>query len=355
MPKAWLAQNESQVFGFKMKKLLTAFWNVLLAGIALGSSFTAFAGNHVVIIAGKGGTTEYAARFGRHAKQLQDLLQQQYGFRPEQITVLAESGAPLASTHVNVETTFMKLATTMRSEDVLLVVLLGHGTADANFSKFNLVGADLRDLDFARLLERVPARQQVLINTAAASAGFAEKLAREDRVIITATRSAEEKYATIFPEYFIEALTKGEEVDLNKDQKISLLEAFDYARDRVVRFYEQANRLRPEHPLLEDNGDGLGSEIPVAQAFIAEINATPTDGRLAARTFFNAGTVASSGSELAPEVGGPLGQRKAKLLAEIATLKSRKSTLSPAEYERKLEELFIALARLNREIKQSKP
>lgn len=355
MRKAWLATNASHVSVFKMKKHFRTFQNLLLAGLAFCSSFTAFAGNHVVIIAGRGGTTEYAAKFGRDAKQLQELLQQQYGFRPEQITVLAESGAPLASTHVNVETTFIKLATAMRSEDLLLVVLLGHGTADANFSKFNLVGADLRDIDFARLLERVPARQQVLINTTAASAGFAEKLARADRVIITATRSAEEKYATIFPEYFIEALTKGEEVDLNKDQKISLLEAFDYARDRVVRFYEQANRLRPEHPLLEDNGDGLGSEIPVAQAFIAEVNATPSDGRLAARMFFNAGTVASSGSEMTPEIGGPLGQRKAKLLAEIEALKSRKSTLSPTEYERKLEELFIALARLNREIKQSKP
>ena len=324
----------------------------LLAGIVFYCSVTAQAGNHVVIIAGKGGTAEYSAKFSRDAKQLQEVLRRQYGFTPEQITLLAESGATLPSTAVNVETTFMKLAATLRAEDALVIVLFGHGTADANFAKFNLVGADLRDLDFARLLERVPARQQVLVNTTAASAGFIEKLARQERVIITATRSAEEKYATVFPEYLVEAFMKGEEADLNKDQKISFLEAFDYARDRVVRFYEQAQRLRPEHPLLEDNGDGIGSEIPVAQAFTANVASAPSDGALAARLFFSPGVGALTA---APNAAGPLEQKKANLLAEIEALKARKGTLTAAEYERKLEDLFLALARLNREIKQSKP
>jgi hypothetical protein len=260
----------------------------------------------------------------------------------------------LTCTATNVETTFMKLAGALQAEDVIVVVLFGHGTADANFAKLNLIGTDLRDIDFARLLEHLPARQQVIVNTTAASAGFIEKLARSERVVITATRSAEEKYVTVFPEYFVEAFVKGEEVDLNKDRKISFLEAFDYARDRVVRFYEQANRLRPEHPLLDDNGDGLGSEIPAAQGFTAKVSSAANDGMLAARLFFDAGAAAAL-SEAPATLAGPLEQKKAKLLAEIETLKTRKASLPAPEYERKLEELFVALARLNREIKQSTP
>ena len=336
----------------KKKSFLALCRRTVLAAIILCSSLATHASNHVVIVAGKGGTTEYSAKFGRHAKQLQETLLQHYGYKPEQLTLLAESGATLACTRVNVETTLMKLAGAMQSEDLLVIVLFGHGTADANFAKFNLVGEDLRDLDFARHLERVPARRQVIVNTSAASAGFIEKLVRNDRVIITATRSAEEKYATVFPEYFVEAFTKKDEADLNKDQSISFLEAFDYARDRVVRFYEQANRLRPEHPLLEDNGDGMGSEVPVAQAFSAEVFSTPSDGALATRLFFNAGAAAMIE---AARAAGPLEQKKAKLLADIEALKSRKTAMPVAEYERKLEELFIALARLNREIRQGKP
>ncbi len=335
---------------FKLEHLRHA----ALASLILCWSFAAHAGNHVVIIAGKGGTAEYSAKFGRHARQLQETLLRQYGFKAEQITVLAETGGSLTCTAANVETTFLKLAGRLQAEDAMVLVLFGHGTADANFAKFNLAGADLRDWDLARLLESLPARQQVIVNTTAASAGFIEKLARKERVVITATRSAEEKYATAFPEYFVEAFVKGEEVDLNKDQKISFLEAFDYARDRVVRFYEQANRLRPEHPLLDDNGDGLGSEIPVAQAFTAKVSSAPNDGLLASRLFFNAG-VAAAIAETPAAVAGPLEQKKVKLLAEIENLKTRKSSLPVSEYERKLEELFIALARLNREIKRNTP
>ncbi len=314
------------------------------------------ASNHVVIIAGKGGTVEYSNKFGGYAKQLHEALVNSYGYNSAQITVLAETGAPQVCNATNVEAAFMKLANTLKAEDQIIVVLFGHGTADANYAKLNLVGADLRDFDFARLLEKLPAQQQALVNTTAASAEFIEKLARKDRVVITATRSSEEKYATAFPEYFVEALMKGEEADLNKDTKISLLEAFDYARDRVVRFYEQANRLRPEHPLLDDNGDGFGSEIPVASAFAAKLDDAPADGRLAARTFFAPGAAATANPEVISSAPpGPLEQQKAKLLADIENLKSQKSSMPVNEYERKLEELFIALARLNREIKQNTP
>jgi len=328
---------------------------LVLAALVLCCSFVWGASSHVVIIAGKGGTTEYTAKFGRYAKQLHDALTSKHGFAPAQITLITEAGTDLTCTAVNVEATFVKLANTLKTGDLLVVVLFGHGTADANYAKLNLVGTDLRDWDFARLLEHLPGQQQVFVNTASASAGFIEKLARKDRVIITATRSAEEKYVTVFPEYFVEAFEKGEEVDLNRDQKISLLEAFDYARDRAVRFYEQANRLRSEHPLLEDNGDGIGSEIPVANAFVTEIGTVPADGSLAARIFLNPGAASVTSSENVTRPNSPLEQRKAKLLAEIDGLKTQKQSMPVHEYERKLEELFIALARLNREIKQSTP
>lgn len=333
------ARSQDTLYGV----MLSLFF---FAGLLHGASA------HVVIISGKGGTSDYSAKFSRHAKQMHEALTKRHYFAEEQIIILSETGTALPCTAPNVESTFIKLAGVLKPEDVFFLILIGHGTADASFAKFNLIGSDLRDFDFARLLEHIPARQQVVINTAPASAGFIEKLTRDNRIIITATRSAEEKYATVFAEYFVEALQKGEEADLNKDQKISLLEAFDYTRDRVVRFYEQANRLRPEHPLLDDNGDGVGSEIPLANAFTLEVDARPVDGALAARIWFAPAT--SDAPRPTAENGG-LAQKKARLLADIENLKSRKQAMSVPEYERKLEELFIALARLNREIKASTP
>jgi hypothetical protein len=330
-----------------------------------------FSGTRVLIIAGKGGAPEYTERFKSYAQRLQNALVTHHHFAPEQIVVLSEnetaSSPPLNCTAQNVDRVFSESTAQLKKDDQFVVVLFGHGSSDGAVSKFNLAGPDLRDLDFARLLERVPAQRQIFVNTTAASAGFIEKLARHNRIVITATRSPEENFTTQFPEYFVEAFEKKDEADLNKDQQVAMLEAFDYARDQTVRFYEQANRLRPEHALLEDNGEGAGSETPAnyaaGPASASDEHVQKNDGALAAQTnLISEGrwasgaapaTSATPSSMLA--ASHPLAQKKLKLLGEIESVKAQKGSMPVAEYERKLEALFIELAKLNREIKKASP
>jgi hypothetical protein len=304
-----------------------------------------FAADHVIIIAGKGGQPDFTEKHAQFARQLHDVLTAKHGFAEQQITVLAESSAGLPfvttlCTAEKVQQAFAQLANSVQKTDLVAVILFGHGTYDGDWAKFNLAGPDLRDLDWAQLLDRLPAERQVVINTTAASGPFVEKLSKPNRIIITATRSGDEQYATAFPEFFVEAFLKSSEADLDKNGNLSLLEAFDYSRDQVVRFYENANRLRPEHPLLDDNGDGNGSETPAAHS---------GDGQLAARTFLMpraSATLQPTGAS-----DNPLEKEKARLLTEIENLKARKNNLPEPEYNRKIEELFIRLAKLNRQIK----
>ena len=44
--------------------------------------------------------------------------------------------------------------------------------------------------------------------------------------------------------------------DLDKDERVSMLEAFTFARAEVGRVYERDNRLLTEHAMLDDDGDG---------------------------------------------------------------------------------------------------
>jgi hypothetical protein len=306
------------------------------------------AADQIIIVAGKSGQPDFAEKYAQFIRQLHEVFLTKQGFSSTQITVFAESGAqfPFATTSCTVEKiqmAFAQLANNLQKADLVAVILLGHGTYDGDWAKFNLEGPDLRDLDWAQLLDRLPSPRQVFVNTTSASGPFIEKLSKAGRVVITATRNGEEKYATTFPEYFIEALQKPDEADLDKNGTVSLLEAFDYSRDRVVRFYETANRLRPEHPLLDDDGDGNGSETPAANS---------GDGQIAAKTFLVAN--ASSASQPAITSNNPLEKEKARLLAEIENLKARKNTLAESEYNRKIEELFIRLAKLNRQIKANR-
>lgn len=295
--------------------------------------------DRIIIIVGKGGQPAYTEKFNGYADKLDRALTSQLGYQSSQITVLRESSGDSAA---QVQRAFAQLANISNDEQVT-VIYFGHGSYDGQWAKVNLAGPDLRDVDLTTLLDHLPARQQIFVHTGAASGPFVQKLSRPNRVIITATRGGDENHTTVFPEYFIEALTAGSEADLDKNGEISLLESFDYARDRVVRFYEDAKRLRPEHPLLDDNGDGEGSETP---------STTSGDGRIANKVYLKA-RASVAGMESATT--NPLLKEKNELLDEIEAFKARKSDMPETEYRQKLEELFIRLAMLNRQIKGTVP
>ena len=60
-------------------------------------------------------------------------LQDKFKMTPAQLTVMAEQAGEgeLRATSENVRATFAGLAKTMQPADVLFVMLIGHGTADA--------------------------------------------------------------------------------------------------------------------------------------------------------------------------------------------------------------------------------
>ena len=98
-----------------------------------------------------------------------------------------------------------------------------------------------------------------LVNTTEASFPFLETLSSKGRVVITATDSAAQKYATVFPEYFIKAMKEASS-DLDKNGRTSIFEVFSAASAAVKQHYEQRGQLTTERSLIDDNGDGVGRE-----------------------------------------------------------------------------------------------
>jgi hypothetical protein len=90
----------------------------------------------------------------------------------------------------------------------------------------------------------------VLVNTASASGDFVPVLSGPNRVLVTATKTGFERNETIFGEFFVDAFA-SDGADTDKDNRVSVLEAFTYARREVTRRYEDSNRLLTEHALLE--------------------------------------------------------------------------------------------------------
>jgi len=222
----------------------------------------------------------------------------------------------------------------------LWLVLLGHGTFDGKDSKFNLRGPDLPSADLAKLMEPFQ-RPTAVIAAFAASAPFINKLSGKGRVIITSTRSGHEQNYSRFGEYISGAIADPE-ADLDKDGQTSLLEAFLMGARRLNEFYETEGRLATEHPLLDDNGDGLGTPPDWFRGVRAVKKAkegAQLDGLRAHQMQLVRNDAERS---LPPE----LRTKRDELELAIGKLRENKASMNEEEYYRKLEEIVVEMARL---------
>jgi hypothetical protein len=215
-------------------------------------------------------------------------------------------------------------------------MLIGHGTGDGAAAKFNLVGPDLTVTDWNGVLAPIKSRL-VFVNSSSASFPFAAGLTGDRRIIITSTSTASQKYATVFPDAFVQALN-APAADLDKNDRVSIWEAFFYASRVVKQHFEKQGLLVSERSLIEDNGDGVGRE-----AFAA----TGEDGTLSTMTYLDA-VVEAKPTDPALQM---LLQKQELLTIQIDDLKRKKASMPPADYDTAWEALMIELATLGAEIR----
>ncbi|MGH9254274.1 MAG: hypothetical protein ACRD3C_06865 [Vicinamibacterales bacterium] len=291
---------------------------------------------YAVIVSGASGGEKYAAQQQKWRSQLAVFLTTNFALPDANIVILDENSSGSSSaTAANVRRLFGDLRRRVTDTDTVFVVLVGHGTFDGIDAKFNLVGPDLSAAEWKDLLDALPARL-VVANTTESSFPFLEQLSRAGRVVITATDSPQQRYATIFPEYFIRSLADLSS-DLDKNGRVSVWEAFAAASAGVKQHYEQQGQLSTERPLLDDNGDGVGREA----------EAPGDDGAVARTVYFNG----------APQPAGDAGvarleRQRLAIEKQFEELRGRKSTMSDDQYQAELERILIELARIAQEIRK---
>jgi hypothetical protein len=221
----------------------------------------------------------------------------------------------------------------------VLIVLIGHGSAQAGTARFNLPGPDLTAAEYQKLLEPLTARKIGFVNTASASGAFVATLTAPGRTVVTATRSGMEGNETVFARFFVDAYAV-DGADTDKDNKVSLLEAYTFAARETERWYNEQNRLLTEHAQLDDDGDGKGAAKPDGR----------TGDGMVARTLVLGGVPAAVAAN--PALKALYDERKA-LEEKVATLRSMKASMDAAIYERELEKLLLELAEKNQQIRQA--
>lgn len=284
----------------------------------------------LILVTGAPGAAEYAPRFEQQVQAWQKA-----GVQAGARVTLIGAGAEAAT----------RLEQALRSacgpaEGQLWLVLIGHGTYDGREARFNLPGPDLAPKQLAAWLQPLR-RELVFVHGGAASAAFLEALAGPKRVLVSATKSADEIYYARFGEFFAPAIAGDPAADLDQDRQVSVLEAFLHAGRQVTEFYAQEERIATEHALLDDNGDGIGTR---QEAFAGlQLKTAPRasmhEGLRAAQIalVLNAEETRLSEAQRA--------QRDA-LETRLADLRAQREPLGEARYYRELEALLRELAAL---------
>lgn len=310
----------------------------LFAVVAAQSAAFAQSGQRfALLVEGAPGDQPHAELQRRLLTSLETRFRDEYKLDKDHLVVLAsapEAGEGKA-TAIDVKAALGRMTSQVRPLDTLFVLLLGHGSWDGTDAKFNLVGPDLTANEWAALLAPTTGKI-VFVNTTPSSSPFMKALAGDKRVIITATDQPAQKFDTVFADAFVQALG-APTADLDKDNRISMWEAFAYA-SRVVRLsYEQKQLMQPEHAALDDDGDGTGRQA----------TGEGKDGTLASLTFMDA-VVASRPAD--PELQQMV-QKQEQLVMQLDALKKKKPQMKVEEYQTAWEALIVELATVSREVR----
>ena len=321
-----LAASDSGVLGISLVARRTsgmpcdawrAVWGCVLLVLSVITVNAAHAETHAVVVNGLGGEESYSAAFSRAADSYTKALQtlDNGGKRIVRLDESATRDSILGAIRDRIK------AMDTSASATLVLILVGHGTADGSTWRFNITGPDLTTEDLVEVLNGMSSGRQLLILAASASGAALDALAQPQRVVVTATKSGGEVNAVRFPEYLAAAM-EATDADYDRNEILTMAEAFRYASARTQTFYEQQKLLASEHSRLV--GD-LADDLPVT--LLGSLKEAQDD----------------------PVVAELLVER---LVLEEAfkALTARKPDMAVADYYAELETLLLDIARMQQSI-----
>jgi len=302
-----------------------------LAAFILFLAVPIFADSSALIVRGVAGSPEHEMKFDKWTEGTQKALVEKFGFSSDRVIVLSDK----KSAQAEIQKAFATLKQQLKPADTFFLFFIGHGSGDDGVYKFNISGPDYTADDYNKLLSTLPVGRIVIVLGTPASGAAIEKFAGKNRVVITATRSGQEGNDIVFYDYFLEAL-ESPAADEDKDQKISVWEAFKYAVAGTERFYKEEGRLATEHPQISDNGTEKTGVTTKEVPLVARATSFQVDRPI----------VSSD-----PKLQALLNQRK-EIEQKIEDLRINKNTIPEVEYDKQMESLLVQLALKNQEIRQ---
>src|SRR5437867_4526448 len=303
----------------------------LVLAFALLLPSAAWADSSALILRGVAGSEEHEQKFEKWTTGTTKALVDKFGFSADRVIVLTDKKTAQAE----IQKAFATLKQQLKPLDTFFLFFIGHGSGEDGEYKFNISGPDYTADDYNKLLVTLNVGRIVIVAATPSSGASLDKFAGKNRIVVAATRSGQEGNDIVFYDYFLEAL-QSPSADEDKDQKISVWEAFKYAVAGTERFYKEEGRLATEHPQISDNGTEKTGVTTKEIPLVARATSFQVDRPI----------VSSD-----PKMQALLNQKK-ELEKKIEDLRINKTAIPEAEYDKQMESLLVELALKNQEIRQ---
>jgi len=229
-----------------------------------------------LILCGLPGDAPHRKEFADSLELLYAGLTLHHGFAAENVVLhWADEPTPMDGpavkssrgvlTRESLAATAQTLAGQVQPDDTLWVFVFGHTHYDGRYSWLNIAGPDLNQTEFAKLFSPVRCREQAFFITTSASGFYQKALGQPGRIVITATEPDLEVNETFFAHKLARALgptppTYGE-LDIDRDWRLTLVDVYLWTARETAKEYLPNMLLATEHSLLDDTGDGRGTEL----------------------------------------------------------------------------------------------
>jgi hypothetical protein len=185
--------------------------------------------------------------------------------KPEQLRILtadslSANDSAKNSRAENLRRNFISLSQKIRPNDIFVFYYTGQANVVGDQLRLNLPGEDITLQKLAEWLKG-PKASSALIVLDCPGAGLATKRITAPGRIVLCSCKAEQHYSTQFSRFFIPALTDPQS-DTDYNSKVSVLEAFTNACEKLDNYYHSRQILKTETPVLEDDQDGTPSPQP---------------------------------------------------------------------------------------------
>ena len=232
---------------------------------------------HVLIVCGHPGDDAHHTLFAEVIDRLHqglvtnldvapELIQVQFGADavPDDPAVIANARG--RASREDIAANVASIRAELQPNDSLWVIVMGHAYYDGRNGHINLPGPDYRADEFAKLFAGISCREQVFFITCPVSGFFIKPLSSTFRVIMTATEADLEINETDCAAALADVIATPPHraaFDVDSDGELTLFDLYIVLVRRVIERYTANTAVVTEHSLLDDNGDGRGSEVQI--------------------------------------------------------------------------------------------